>query len=61
MKLSVFVAALAWSSVFAETWLWLLGTLQMSGSRIVLYIMFWFLALLSGLWSLERVGIKPRK
>jgi len=51
MRLSVFVSSLGWASVFAESWLWLLGEVQMDGLRISLYVLFWLLALLGGLWA----------
>jgi len=59
MKLSTFVASLAWTSIFIETWLWLLGSVYMDGLRSTLYVLFWILALLSGAWSLS-YRQKPR-
>jgi hypothetical protein len=51
MRLSVFVAALGWASVFVESWLWLLGAVKIDGLRIGLYVLFWLLALLGGIWA----------
>ena len=61
MKLSVFVSALGWASVFAETWLWLMGSITMDGLRIGLYILFWVLALLGGILAWEPGKRMPRR
>lgn len=60
MKLSVFVSALGWTSVFCMTWLWLLGAVKMDGLHIGLYVLFWFLAIIAGTMSMERRIEKPR-
>ena len=59
MKLSWFVAALAWASIFAETWLWLLGAVPVDGLHVGFYVMFWFLALAGGAVGMERIS--PRR
>lgn len=62
MKLSVFVSALGWASVFCASWLWLLGRLEMRGAAVGLYVMFWLLALGAGVISLSgRPGVGKKK
>lgn len=60
MRLSVFVSSLGWASIFAHTWLWSLGKIRMDGLHIVLFILFWVIAILAGLWSMNDLKPKPR-
>lgn len=59
MRLSVFVSALGWASIFALTWLWALGKIRMDWLHIALYTLFWVIAIFAGLWSMN--DMKPRK
>lgn len=61
MKLSVFVSALGWASVFCASWLWLLGRLEMRGTAVGLYVTFWVLALGAGIISLSGRAVGGKK
>jgi hypothetical protein len=50
----LFVSSLGWASVFCESWLWLLGKIEMDGPRIGLYVLFWVLAIFGGLQSMGK-------
>ena len=59
MRLSWFVAVLAWASIFVETWLWLLGSIPIDWLHWGFYLLFWFLALAGGAAGLDRIS--PRR
>lgn len=54
MKLTVFVSALAWASIFVQSWLWILRSIMVDASTVGFYALFWILAIGGGLMSLNR-------